>query len=328
MATKRATADKPAAHGRAAKPKDTPSLPNASRLSEKALGQLELSEEDRIVAVRKDKWIELNYAKVLLAELESLLAIGRQTRPRNLLIVGEPNSGKSTIFEQFGNRHPINTDPEAEVSSAPVITIDCPDSPDRDALCIWLLEAVFARYKVQDKFEAKLAQVVKVYRNLGVQVLLIDEIHNALTGTLRQQQLFLSCLKRFSNLTKIRIAAAGIEKATLLLAVDDQMTSRFKPIRMPTWTPGDAMGILLATLENRTPLRKASNLKSPTMMRAIHRRAEGSLGDIIDLVRECAVAAIRSKDEHITEALLKDLAWTPPSKRRTFGLVHQQPPAR
>lgn len=328
MATKRATAAKPATGGPAAAPEDTPSPPPASRLSEKALGQLELSDEDRIVAVRQDKWIELNYAKVLLAELESLLAMGRQTRPRNLLIIGEPNSGKSTIFEQFGNRHPINTDPEAEVSSAPVISIDCPDSPDRDALCIWLLEAVFARYKVQDKFEAKLAQVVKVYRNLGVQVLLIDEIHNALTGTLRQQQLFLSCLKRFSNLTKIRIAAAGIEKATLLLAVDDQMTSRFKPIRMPTWSPGEAMGILLATLENRTPLRKASNLKSPTMMRAIHRRAEGSLGDIIDLVRECAVAAIRGKDERITEALVKGLAWTPPSKRRTFGLVHQQPPAQ
>lgn len=328
MATKRVTAAKSASVGGAGGREAAPTPPPTSHLSAKALSQLEQSDDDRIVAVRQDKWIELNYAKVLLAELESLLVMGRQTRPRNLLIIGDPNSGKSTIFEQFGTRHPIDMDPEAEVSTAQVVSIDCPDSPDRDALCIWLLEAVFARYKVQDKFEAKLAQVVKLYRTLGVQVLLIDEIHNALTGTLRQQQLFLSCLKRFSNLTKIRIAAAGIEKATLLLAVDDQMTSRFKPIRMPTWAPGEAMGILLATLENRTPLRKPSNLKSPTMMRAIHRRAEGSLGDIIDLVRECAVAAIRSKDERITEELVKKLPWTPPSKRRTFGLVHQQPSAQ
>lgn len=294
-----------------------------SHLSAKAQAQLDLSDEDRIVAVRQDKWIELPYATDLLTELEGLRTIGRQTRPRNLLIIGDPNSGKSTIFEQFAKRYPVNTDPEAEVSSAPVICIDCPDSPDRDALCIWLLEAVFARYKVRDKFEAKLSQVEKLYRRLGVQVLLIDEIHNALTGTFRQQQLFLSCLKRFSNLTKIRIAAAGIEKATLLLAVDAQMTSRFKPIRMPTWSPGKEMGLLLATLENRTPLRKASNLKSPTMMNEIHRRAEGSLGDIVDLIRECAVAAIRNQDERISASLVKSLAWTPPSKRQQFGKIHQ-----
>lgn len=327
MATTRSTSERPAVKSRVPEPESALSPTTANHLTPRALSQLELSDEDRIVAVRQDKWIELDYAKVLLGELESLLAMGKQTRPRNLLIIGEPNSGKSTIFEQFGNRHPINTDPEAEVSSAPVISIECPDSPDRDALCIWLLEAVFARYKVQDKFEAKFAQVVKIYRNLGVQVLLIDEIHNALTGTLQQQRLFLSCLKRFSNMTKIRIAAAGIEKATLLLAVDDQMTSRFKPIRMPTWKPSNATGTLLTTLENRTPLRKASDLKSPKMMGALHRRAEGSLGDIIDLVRECAVAAIRNKQERITAELVKDLEWTPPSKRRTFGLVHQQPSA-
>lgn len=306
-----------------AKTSATGSKPQFSHLSEKAHAQLNGSDDDRILTIRQDTWIELSYAKELLAELELLLALGKQTRPRNLLIVGDANSGKSTIFEQFRKRHPINIDPEVEIGSAPVVCVDCPDTPDRDALCTWLLEAIFAPYRAQDKFEAKLAQVVKLYRALDVQVLLIDEFHNAVTGTLRQQQQFLNCLKRFSNLTKIRIAAAGIEKATLLLAVDAQMTSRFKPTRMPTWAPGLAMGTLLATLENRTPLRKASDLKSPAMMQAIDKRAEGSLGDIIDLVRECAVAAIRSKEEQITISLVKNLSWMPPSKRRSFGRDHQ-----
>lgn len=323
---RKSSTDKPATAG-----SGTPSAGRAaatgtaSHLSEKTRLLLNLSDDDRILAIRQDKWFELGYAKELLGELETLLALGPQTRPRNVLIIGQSNSGKSTLFEQFAKRHPINTDPEAEVAFAPVIRIDCPDSPDRDALCIWLLEAVFARYKVQDKYEAKLAQVVSIYKRVGVQVLLLDEIHNALSGTLRQQELFLHALKRFSNLTKVHIAAAGIEKATLLLAIDEQMTSRFKRLPMPTWTPGKEMGVLLATLENRTPLRKASDLKSPEMMSAIYRRAEGSLGDTIDLVRECAVAAIRKGEEQITARLLKDIAWTPPSKRREFVKPHLPP---
>lgn len=305
------------------------STASASHLSEKARADLLLSDEDRIAVIRRGGWIALKPSKSFLAELEALLAIGPQTRPRNLLLIGDSNSGKSTIFERFVSLHQMDLDPEAEVTEAPVVCIDCPDGPDRDALCIWLLEAIFARYKPQDKYEAKLAQVVRLYKQLGVRVILIDEIHHALQGTIKQQALFLNCLKRISNLTKCHFAAAGTEKATMLLGVDEQMTSRFKSFRMPEWNPGKDLGELLDTLENRLPLRNPSNLKSTVMMKAINSRAEGSLGDTIDLVRECAVAAIRSTGakECITVTLVKSLEWIAPSKRRDFGKIHQPPKA-
>ena len=186
-----------------------------------------------------------------------------------------------------------------------------------------LLDAGFARYKPQDKYEAKMSQVLRIYPQLGVQVILLDELHNALQGTMKQQALFLNCLKRISNLTKIHFAAAGIEKAKLLLTIDDQMTSRFKPFKLPAWTPGDRLGELLTTLENRMPLRHASNLKAPQMMKAIYERAEDSLGDTIDLVRECAVEAVKRCNgegtECVTLTLVKDIAWTPPSDRKNFA---------
>ena len=85
------------------------------------------------------------------------------------------------------------------------------------------------------------------------------------------------------------------------------------------------MGELLNTLENRLPLRHPSILKAADKMLAISKRAEGSLGDTIDLVRECAVATIklyRSKkirEEAISLALIKSVKWTPPSARRKFA---------
>jgi hypothetical protein len=109
-----------------------------------------------------------------------------------------------------------------------------------------------------------------------------------------------------------------------VFAQDEQMSSRFKPLRMPRWTPGANLGSLLATLENRTPLRKPSDLKSQKMMAEISKRAEGSLGDTCDLVRECAIAAIRdpAKPERITLDQIKKLDWVPPTKRKLFGKIH------
>jgi hypothetical protein len=51
-------------------------------------------------------------------------------------------------------------------------------------------------------------------------------------------------------------------------------------------------------------------------MTAIHARAESSLGDICDLVKEAGVKAIRTGEERITLALLDELKWVAPSKRK------------
>jgi hypothetical protein len=112
--------------------------------------------------------------------------------------------------------------------------------------------------------------------------------------------------------------ASGIEEAYNAFNADSQMSSRFIPIEMPCWVPGEHLGQLLMTLERRTPLRHPSGLHLPSLMLAIHARSESMLGDICDLVKEAAVDAIRSGTEHITEQRLAKLDWVPPSKRKMY----------
>lgn len=87
---------------------------------------------------------------------------------------------------------------------------------------------------------------------------------------------------------------------------------------LPKWSAGQSMGNLLATLETRMPLKLPSELPSVPMMTEIDSRAEGTLGDICDLVRTAGVDAIRKKTEQITLKQLQALDWTPPSKRKRY----------
>ncbi|MBC7705896.1 MAG: transposase, partial [Rhodoferax sp.] len=95
---------------------------------------------------------------------------------------------------------------------------------------------------------------------------------------------------------------------------------RFTPEVLPLWKPNKDFATLLATLEKRTPLKKASNLKIPEKMQAIHDRSEGTLGDMCDLFKELAIDAIRTKTEEISLEKINAINWLPPSKRK----VHQR----
>jgi len=149
-------------------------------------------------------------------------------------------------------------------------------------------------------------------------MLIVDEIHHLIAGSLNRQQEFRNALKSLGNETMVTIVAAGIEDAYNAFNTDPQMSSRFTPEELPLWKANNEFGSLLATLEMRMPLRQASNLKEPAMMLAIHTRSEGTLGDTCDLVKELAVDAIRSKEERITLERVNALQWVPPSKRKQY----------
>ena len=147
-------------------------------------------------------------------------------------------------------------------------------------------------------------------------MLIIDEIHHLIAGSMNKQRDFRNALKSLGNETKIVIVAAGIEDAYNAFNTDPQMASRFTPEVLPMWKADVHFGTLLATLEKRTPLKRASNLKLPEKMQAIHDRSEGTLGDMCDLFKELSIDAIRTGAEEITLKQINALRWLPPSKRK------------
>ncbi len=295
---------------------DTGSGPE--HLHKNAQAQLDLSEVERIRIIQAGSWMALDHAKRAIERMEELLAHPRVTRMPNLLLVGASFSGKTSIIEHFRDMHLPDLDPTAECSTCPVIMVEAPFKPDISDFFSRILDALMCPYKPTSPPHEKYSQIKRLFKQLDVRVLIVDEIHHLIAGSLNRQREFRNALKSLGNETKVCIVAAGIEEAYNAFNADSQMSSRFVPMVLPKWCAGQAMGSLLATLESRMPLKLASNLASVPMMMEIDRRAEGPLGDICDLVRTAGVDAIRKKTEQITLKQLQGLDWTPPSKRKHY----------
>lgn len=287
-----------------------------AHLNTKTREALSLSDEQRIRFIRAGTWITLDYVKDVLAQLEDLRTHPRVARMPCMLLVGASFSGKTSLLEHFRDLHPPDLDPESQTTTCEVLMIEAPPKPDISDFYSSILDALMAPYKPTAPTHEKRSQVKRLFAQVGVKMLIVDEIHHLIAGSLNRQREFRNALKSLGNETKVSMVAAGIEEAYNAFNADPQMSSRFKPYDLPRWSIGSKLGILLKTLESRTPLKQASNLHTPGMMTAIHAWAESSLGDICDLVKEAGVKAIRSGEERITLSLLDELNWVPPSKRK------------
>lgn len=289
-----------------------------SRLSSSASALLQSTDAERIYAIREGTWLAYADAKKVIERMEDLLSYPPIVRMPNMLLVAPPYNGKTTILERFKSLHAPDDDPSKEVRNQPVVCVEMPPGPDITDLYSRILTDLTAQFRPNASNAEMYTQIMTLFRNMGVRMLIIDEIHHILSGGKVAQAKFRNALKSLGNKGGIPIVAAGIEEALNAFNTDPQMSSRFQPMMLPTWRADKNFASLLATLERRMPLKYPSNLKDPATMLAIHTRSEGTIGDMCDLVKELAVDAIRNKTERITLDRVRSLEWIPPSKRREY----------
>jgi hypothetical protein len=294
----------------------TDPLPQYEHLNDVTKALASKADDARIYAIKEGFWIGYPRAKEILAGMEDLLSHPRITRMPNMLLVAPSFNGKTSILKRFLDRHPPIVNPIAEATECPVIMIESPNKPDVGDFYSRILQKLMAPYKPTASVAEKAHQVRQLFETLKVRVLIIDEIHHLIAGGSNKQREFRNALKSLGNETQISIIAAGIEDAFNAFNTDPQMSSRFTPEALPKWKQTNSYAEILVTLENRTPLRKASNLSEGALAYAILKRSEGTLGDICDLVKAAAIDAIRKGTEQITIPQLEKLAWTAPSGRR------------
>jgi type II secretory pathway predicted ATPase ExeA len=275
------------------------------------------SDEKRIRYMSNDRWVGYPAAKRILDKMEDLLGHPTVLRMPNMLVVGEANNGKTSLVHRFFTKHKPAIVPGDTRLIAPVLYTLAPPQPDEKKFYNAILESLNAPYKVIDRAERKHQQVAHLFRHLGVRMLIIDEIHNILAGSMSRQRTFLNVIKNLTNELQIVIVAAGIEDAFHAVSSDIQLSTRFQPSVLPKWKHNEDYLRLLSSFEAILPLREPSYLaEDRDLALRILALSEGKLGEISNVLTLAAIKAIRGGKESIDRSTVNAIDYVIPSERK------------
>ncbi|MFB2705396.1 TniB family NTP-binding protein [Marinobacter shengliensis] len=275
---------------------------------------LALNGQERIDFLDEPRWIGYNSAHRIIDSLQGLLNKPKRPRMPNLLLVGEPNNGKTTIVRRFMDlcgKGYVNEDAEPV---KPVILAEAPPSADEKGLYISILERFFTPYRATDPSAKLRYQIIHLCRACHVQMLVIDEFHSLLTGTPVKQREVMNAIKLLCNELAIPIVGVGTREAVRVLHSDPQHASRFDVLSLPVWQLNQDFQRLLASFEQVLPLQKPSRLHQPELASVLHTISGGNLGDLHRLLVECAREVIQSGSEQITGDIIESKSWLRPTK--------------
>lgn len=287
-------------------------IPNAQKTAQ-------LPGAERIARIRADRWIGYTQAQKALAKLEDLFTHPERQRMPNLLIVGPTNNGKTMLVEKFRRQHPVTTSDDGQTEQIPILAMQMPSDPTISRFYTMLLYSLnapsFGSRRVSDLEELSL----RILRQVGLRMLVIDELHNVLAGSGPQQRQFLNLLRFLGNELRIPLVCIGTKEAYLAIRSDDQLENRFEPFSLPLWTLDDEFSSLLASFAAVLPLRRASQLHLPDIAHYILSKSEGTIGEITTLLTRSAILAVETGSECIDRQILGLVDYSSPTeRRRTF----------
>lgn len=286
-----------------------------SHLHETAQQLARLPAQERLRYVRADRWIGYTRATEALSRLETLFGWPSKQRMPNLLLIGPTNNGKSMIIEKFRRSHPAVAHPDEE--EIPVLVVQMPSEPSVGRFYTALLAALGAPVRPRQPRLADLEQLVlRLMRAAQVRLLVIDELHNVLSGHGDSRREFLNLIRFLGNELRIPLVGAGTRDAYLAIRSDDQLENRFAPLTLPRWQAGDDARALLASFAASFPLRRPSHIAATEMAGYLLTRSEGTIGELTHLLTDAALAAIESGEEAINQRTLLLAPYAGPTERR------------
>ncbi len=287
---------------------------HGAHLTEKTRAYLATPGEDRILNNWESIWIGHSDAKRVHARLDLMLRTPPSDRPKNLLVFGESNVGKSTILKRWAKG--VNdkaavaaetADPETmgDWAVLPVVRVQTPPKGDEGRLYDNILRAMGYPLPISYSPSAKCQTVLKLLANNQTKIVMLDEFHNALSGRFDQRLHFNVVIKNLTNEAGIPLVVAGVETVELVFRKEDQLHRRFSRIELKAWRDNEDWRKLLRSFERLIPLKHPSVLADPVMATTLYEVSSGRIGDLSDVLKEAAIRAILSGEERITPDMIQ-----------------------
>jgi hypothetical protein len=230
--------------------------------------------------------------------MAQLLALPVRVRMQNMLIHGASGAGKSMLIEKFVRDHPA--DPDADRPWQPILSMQMPAMPTVRSFFSEILRSldfpVINRSSLSDLEHSALRQLEK----LKPKILVIDEVHNLLACTPREQRAALNVLKFLSNELRVSIIAAGTTEALIVMQTDPQIASRFESSALPSWTMSQDLRSFIAGFFRQLAIDPKGLVNSEAALAYMLELTSGVTGRIVELMRQSADVTIRCARTEIT----------------------------
>jgi DNA transposition AAA+ family ATPase len=263
---------------------------------------LNLSNDLRIREVQSERWVHYPRAKAALVAMGRLAAHPRTTRMPSLAIYGDSGMGKTMLMRKFCEDHPPIVDPRKGVERQQVLPIQMAGKPGERQL--FGVNQGLRSGAVDMQFA-----VIRLLKAIGLQVLVIDEVHNILAGSAREQRIVLNTLRYLSNELNMSLVCFGVADAREAISGDAQLARRFDELTLTRWSSTPAFEELMISILRNLPLREPSVLTALSLRRILQ-ITEGLTARIFRLMNDLAITAIENGVEKITDSAVDQ--WRPP----------------
>jgi Cdc6-like AAA superfamily ATPase len=178
----------------------------------------------------------LSQSEAALAAMDRLAAHPRTTRMPSLAIYGDSGMGKTMLMKKFCEDHPPLVDPRKGIERQQVLSIQLAGKPGERQLFAQILHALGVNQGLRAGAVDMQFTVVRLLKAIGLQVLVIDEVHNILAGTAREQRIVLNTLRYLSNELRLSLVCFGVADAREAISGDAQLARRFDEMTLTRWS--------------------------------------------------------------------------------------------
>ena len=182
-------------------------------LTDDAGAVLAESIDDRIYFIRSKRWIAYPKAIEILGHLNDLLKHPRTTRMPSLAVYGDSGMGKSMLVEKFKDDHSQSAHAWPHRPRSKLLVVELAGRPSERRLFAQILAVLGAPQSPRATIAELERTTIRLLEDLSVQVLVLDEIHNVLAASWREQRVVFNTLRNLSNVLKLSLVCFGIMEA-------------------------------------------------------------------------------------------------------------------
>jgi hypothetical protein len=273
-------------------------------LTDDAGAALAESIDERIYFIRSKRWIAYPKAIEILGHLNALLKHPRTTRMPSLAVYGDSGMGKSMLVEKFKDDYALNAPEKPRRPKAKLLVVELAGRPNERRLFAQILAVLGAPQNPRATIVELERTTIRLLGDLGVQVLVLDEIHNVLAASWREQRVVFNTLRYLSNELKLSLVCFGIMEARQAINGDVQLARRFDSVSLPRWMAGKEFEQLVLAIIRNLPLKEPSVL-TVKGLRRILLASDGVSARIFRMLNDVAIEAIETGAERITDEALE-----------------------